>query len=126
MKYYFDGYTIGGNPSWKGGGFTVFDEEKLIHTEEILKDGFTNNEGELAGLEWCLKNLASENVEITLSTDSMNTIYWSRSGKSKARRDLRERLMWVKNELAIKKVELIWEPRHLNKAGWYNESNFNA
>lgn len=125
MKYYFDGYTIGGNPSSTGGGFTIFnDNNELIHTEQIFKDGFTNNEGELAGLEWCLSNLK----DITeLSTDSMNTIYWARNGKSKSRKDLTERLQKVRSILMSPcPFKLIWEPRHRNKAGWYNEEQFNA
>lgn len=122
VKYYFDGYTILGNPSWKGGGFTVFDEEKLICTKEILKECFTNNEAELCGLEWCLENLG-ENIE--LSTDSMNTIAWVKGGKSKARKDLTERLMRSKSLISLKNIKLIWEPREKNKAGWFNESHFN-
>ena len=51
MKYYTDGFVDGCNPSDKGGGYTILDEEKnLIKQEYVEKRNFTNNEGEILGI----------------------------------------------------------------------------
>ena len=119
MKLYTDGYTLIGNPSPKGGGFTVLDENNkvLIH-EKIEKEGLTNNEAELRGLLWALKESKTGDK---ISTDSSVIISWLRRGKTKARKDLTELIqecVKLKNE---KNIELIWEGRDSNLAGIYNE-----
>ena len=69
MKYYTDGYMIGGNPSYTGGGYTIMREDNtLIERKEILKSPYTNNEAEITGILNALK-YAKEGDSI--STDSM-------------------------------------------------------
>ena len=119
MKYYTDGFTIQSNPSIIGGGFTVVDElGKLIKREEILKEWFTNNEGELLGVLYVLENFNN----CIISTDSMNTIYWIKKGFSKARPDLKDVLLKAKTLKEKKEIEIIFEPREKNLAGVYNEN----
>lgn len=88
MRYHSDCFVYGPNPSPRGGGFTITDSKgNLIYQEEILKAGFTNNEGELLGVLRALE-LASHGD--TVVTDSQCTAAWVRSGKPKARPDLEE------------------------------------
>jgi ribonuclease HI len=118
---YADCFVIGSNPSNTGGGYIVCDENNnIIDKETILKRGFTNNEGELLGV---LR--ASELIDSfgTIYTDSKNTIYWSRSGKSKARPDLNHIMARVKKNIQSKNIKLLWIGRDLNKAGQLVENN---
>ena len=56
MKYYTDGFQIGGNPSRIGGGYTIVDETNtLIERKVIKRFGFTNNEAEILGIAEALR-----------------------------------------------------------------------
>ncbi|OGE44777.1 hypothetical protein A3E67_03695 [Candidatus Daviesbacteria bacterium RIFCSPHIGHO2_12_FULL_38_25] len=115
-----DGFCLIKNPSPFGGGFTVTDNLGIVLSRErILKKDFTNNEAELLGV---LKACGlSENNGIII-TDSMNTIFWIRKGKSKARPDLNEKIKTAKDLIENKKLNLIWKKRDENLAGIYNEN----
>jgi len=119
MKLYSDGYTLFGNPSPKGGGFTVVDEKNnlLIH-EKIEKEGLTNNEAEIRGLFWALSKAGENEI---VSTDSYICCCWIKRGSSKARKDLKELIQSCKKLKEEKNISLIWEGRDLNLAGIYNE-----
>lgn len=121
MKYYTDGFMIGGNPSDTGGGFTIVDENnESIHREVVNKKNFTNNEAETLGI---LKALTIAKEGDTVSTDSMCCLGWVNRGKSKARPDLNELLSTAKFLAEKKKINLCWERRDFNLAGIYNEQN---
>lgn len=120
MTYYFDGFTFYGNPSPKGGGYTVTDDHgNLIKRQEIYKIGFTNNEAELLG---CLFSAELASRGDVLVTDSKNTIAWTRSGNPKARPDLKETAGKIKELLKLKNLTLEWTPREENLAGILNET----
>ena len=120
MVYHTDGYTIKSNPSKIGGGFTICNgiDGELIKTKEIRKKNFTNNEAELLGVLESAR-LLPQNSEII--TDSMNTIYWVRRGKSKARPDLDKLCDEAKELIKQKNLKITWKPREENWAGVYNE-----
>jgi hypothetical protein len=119
--YYADCFVYGGNPSSRGGGFSITDEAGiLLYQEERLKSGFTNNEGELLGALYAIM-LASHGD--TVVTDSQNTIAWIKSGKPKARPDLTKFATLAKKMAALKNVKVEWMPRDLNLAGVYNEKH---
>lgn len=121
MKYYTDGWMMGNNPSPLGGGFTITNESgEVIKREEIYKKGFTNNEAEIRGIEFALEYADKGD---TVSTDSMCCLTWARTGKSKARPDLKERLQHCKLLFTEKEINLMWEGRDFNLAGIYNEEN---
>jgi hypothetical protein len=121
MTYHTDCFVYGGNPSSKGGGFTITDEQgNLLWQVEKLKPGFTNNEGELLGVLYAAM-LASHGD--TIVTDSQNTIAWTKSGKPKARPDLTSFAALAKRLIALKSLSLMWTPRQQNKAGIYNENH---
>ena len=122
MKYHTDGYTIKSNPSTLGGGWTLCNEVgNLIETRQIKKKHFTSNEAELLGfLRAC--ELAHNEDEIV--TDSMNTIYWTKSGKPKARKDLTGFCQKAKTIIKEKKLKITWKPREENWAGVYNEYHY--
>ena len=83
MTYHCDCFVYGGNPSPRGGGFTITDEQgNLLWQVEKLKSGFTNNEGELLGV---LHSAMLASHGDTIVTDSQNAIAWTRSGQPKAR-----------------------------------------
>jgi ribonuclease HI len=66
MRIYTDGFTISGNPSSKGGGFTLVREDsKLLKSEEILRPNFTNNEAELLGVVAALEIAPDDDVIVT-------------------------------------------------------------
>ena len=119
MKYYVDGFTLGNNPSSKGGGYTIVDEtKKLIKRETIFKNYFTNNDGEVLGLLDCLR--LAENGDIIV-TDSYTAMRWVLNGKSKARKDLNPLCLEGKNLLISKNLKILLEPRDTNFAGQFNE-----
>lgn len=120
MKYFTDGFLRGSkNPSPFGGGFTIVDEAgNLIERQEIIREGFTNNEAEILGILHALRICDSGD---TISTDSMCCLSWANSGFSKVRPDLREILEECKILKFTKKVNLMWEGRDFNLAGIYNE-----
>ncbi len=119
MKYYTDGFVRGSNPSPIGGGFTVVNEKnELIIREEIFKEGFTNNEGEILGILHALRICG---IGDTVSTDSMCCLTWANKGFSKVRPDLRDILMECQMLKTTKKVNLMWEGRDFNLAGIFNE-----
>ena len=121
MIFHADCFIYGGNPSKKGGGYTITDERgELILQEEVLKCGFTNNEGELLGV---LKALMLASHGDTVVTDSQNAIAWIKSGKPKARPDLTEFAALAKKLAAHKGVSVRWTPRAQNAAGVYNEQH---
>ncbi len=131
MKIYSDGYCIGSNPSKTGGGYTVVDEDdKLLHHEQIEKEGLTNNETELLGCVEAMKRVEEGGI---VSVDSQVVLCWityakyiPRKSAQKEEKRGRKDLDDVKREgytlMENKKIKLIFEPRDLNKAGHYNES----
>jgi ribonuclease HI len=120
MTYYFDGFTLYGNPSPKGGGFTVTDVDgMLIKRQEVFKVGMTNNEAELLG---CLFSAKLANHGDTLVTDSKNTIAWVRRGIPKARPDLTPEASEAKELIKLKNLTLEFVPREENLAGILNET----
>lgn len=115
---FVDGWTIKSNPSPFGGGFTVTDASGgLIHREEVRRR-FTNNEGELLGINYAAR-LATERLHI--STDSRIALGWVKKGNAGTRHDLD----WIAKEtqrlVQQKSLRVIWQPREENKAGQYNE-----
>ena len=124
MKYFTDGFTKLKNPSPIGGGYTVLDENNtLLKVENIKKTGLTNNEAELLGVYYCLKEFCK--IGDVISTDSMNTIAWIRSKKDKKihRQDLLEVILRCRELIILKEINIIWEGREYNLAGIYNEEN---
>lgn len=135
IEIHTDGYTIRGNPSKIGGGFTIVGlhadgREELILTHRILRNPvlfadrpFTNNEGELLGVVFAAV-MAPKGMKIV--TDSHNTEAWLKSASPKARPDLAW-LCVLGNQL-IRQKELIveWRPREVNLAGQYNEFKLNT
>ena len=119
MIIYTDGYTIGGNPSLKGGGYTLMDGEAKLLKQGKLEGTITNNEAEFRGILAALE-LASEGDQII--TDSMICLYWIRSGKAKARPDLDYLIAQAQKLKFEKKVILEWQPRDKNLAGQFNEA----
>jgi ribonuclease HI len=122
MEIHTDGYTILGNPSKFGGGYTVIylDKEgrQVVKGKEYKQPGFTNNEAELRGIHAALY-VAGENDMII--TDSRLCIKWLNRGYAKARPDL-NRIIGRANYLKISKnIKLLWRPREENYAGQYNE-----
>lgn len=121
MEYHADCFVYGGNPSDTGGGFTITDSlGNLLIQEEVLKLGFTNNEGELLGV---LHACMLANHGDTIVTDSQNAIAWTRSGKPKARPDLATQANLAKQLIKLKKLTVVWFPREKNAAGIYNETH---
>lgn len=121
MIYYTDGFTIGGNPSSVGGGYTIVDEHNnLIETRVIEKEAFTNNEAELLGV---LEGLRLCKPGDKIITDSMNTVYWIKSGNPKKRPDLKDLCEEAKRLVEQKQVIVEHQPRESNLAGIYNEQN---
>jgi ribonuclease HI len=129
MLYHVDGYMLGSNPSDIGGGYTIWSEEEefddfenkqKVHffSKDVLKKGMTNNETELLAVLNCVRLAEPHSL---IYTDSMNTIYWCKNGKSKARPDLNELLEEAKRLIEMKNIELLWICRDMNKAGVYNE-----
>lgn len=117
LKVYTDGFTLGSNPSLRGGGFTICGEDgKLIKTETIQNPGFTNNDGEVRGIIEALR-LLEDGGEVV--TDSYCAMRWVMNGKSKARPDLFELLQEGQRLLKGKKITLMG--REENWAGQYNE-----
>lgn len=123
MKIYTDGLTIGKNPSNVGGGYCITKEngDILEINNSIRKNPFTSNEAELLGALRATE-LASNGDEII--TDSMNTYYWIKNGKSKARPDLNELMLKAKNNIKLKNLTLVQKPREENLAGIYIQNNF--
>lgn len=124
-EYHFDGFTIHGNPSKIGGGFTIKSEDGFLFTHKILRnpvlfDGrpFTNNEGELLGAVFAA---AMAPVGTTLVTDSKNTIAWLASANPKARPDLKWLCALGAALIKQKNLTLKWLPRDYNLAGQHNE-----
>lgn len=112
---YSDGFTIGKNPSGKGGGYLLADENgREIKRQQFNKPNYTNNEGELMGVLEATK-LIENGGEIY--TDSMNTIKWIANCKFKARPDLKQFGMEAKINILEKNLELIFIPRKENLAG---------
>lgn len=119
MKYYVDGWIKGSNPSLYGGGWTIINSEgDLIRFKDIKQENFTNNEAEVRGI---IDALEMCEMFDEVSTDSMCCLTWINSGKSKARKDLKEVLQKGKDLMLKKKINLMWERREHNLAGLYNE-----
>jgi hypothetical protein len=119
--YHVDGFTYGKNPSATGGGFTITDDSgAVIEIRKVLKAGFTSNEGELLGLEYACAICA---VGDAIVTDSRNSIAWAKSGRPKARPDLGVLAFRAKQFISDKSLTVTWVPRHLNKAGRFNETS---
>ncbi len=140
MEIHSDGWTREGNPSPKGGGYTLiaveYDEREGIQTrvlkqEEFERPGFTSNEGEIRGLIAALE-LAQKDDMIVV--DSMNSLWWLFRGKSSARPDLdtilisakklaQEKKAAIKNMQSLDNAEIVieWRGRDENEAGKFNE-----
>lgn len=123
MKIYSDGYCIGSNPSKVGGGYSIVDENnKLLETKEVFKEGFTNNEAELLG---CVRAMELANIGDTIIVDSMNTIHWINGAGKHKNKNKRQDLQSIKVKgfylRKEKALNLIWEGRDSNLAGQYNE-----
>ena len=126
-----DGFTIRGNPSKIGGGFTIFalhedGSKKMVLTHTILRNPavfggqlFTNNEGELLGVHYAAL-LAPEGG--TIITDSNNTIKWVNGG-NKSRPDIDWVCRFTAKIIKDKRLTLTWRPREENLAGVWNEDN---
>jgi len=122
MKIYTDGYTIGKNPSQKGGGYVLTTElGERLHREHILQENFTNNEAELLGINKA-SQFASMGDEIV--TDSQVAKDWAKNGFCKARPDLSPRAKEAKENIIFKKLTVTQVPREQNQAGIYIENNF--
>lgn len=118
MIYYVDGFTVGSNPSPRGGGFTVLDQDgNLIERREVRRY-FTCNEGELLGIAFAVSK-AQPGDEIR--TDSQCAVAWVKNGRSKARPDLGELCAETRRVLERKGLELRWVRREQNLAGIFNE-----
>ncbi len=120
--YHTDGYCSKNGSSSSIGGFTVFKNGELLMTKELEKRGVTSNECELEALAAAIF-LAEDESEIV--TDSNVVVYWTRSGKPKARMDLAPLANTLKRMIAEKKLDVYWAPREENQAGIYNEESYN-
>lgn len=119
--YHTDGYCCRNGSPDAYGGFTVFKNGELLETRRLEKTGVTSNECELAGLLFAAE-AAEEGSEIV--TDSNVVIFWTRSGKPKARMDLQPWALRVKELVREKKLDVYWAPREENQAGIYNEESY--
>lgn len=120
MKYYTDGYTLGRNPSNYGGGYSITDESgDVLRHSRILRDRFTNNDGEIFALKDCVENFCEMFDEV--STDSSTILAWIKKGKSNSRKDLNPILKELKEKIESKFLDIYWEPREENLAGHFNE-----
>jgi ribonuclease HI len=120
--YHVDGYCSRNGKRDAEGGITVFKDGNLFLSRPLEKRGVTNNECELEALGAAVE-AAEEGDEIVL--DSMTVFYWTRSGKPKARPDLRERCQELKEAIRRKKLDVYWASREENLAGYFNEAVFN-
>lgn len=119
MKIYSDGYTIGRNPSNKGGGYVIMDEYKqVLFHEKIEKYKFTNNEAELRGVVKATNLAQAGDIVIT---DSNVAWCWVIYRKCKARPDLREMSQEAYINIKEKGLKLKQEGRDTNLAGNYIE-----
>lgn len=131
LELHCDGFTLNGNPSKIGGGFTIIalhtdGTEKMVLTHTIRRNPvlfadrpFTNNEGELLGAHYAAL-LAPEGMKII--TDSNNTIKWVNGG-NKSRPDLDWICRFTAKLMKDKNLSLEWRPREENLAGIWNENN---
>ncbi len=114
MKYYIDGFTLGGNPG-HGGGYTIVNEYgDLIEEKTYHKPNYTNNEGEVYGLKRALQIAKSGDI---ISTDSQNNLYWLCSGSSEKRKDLDEVLFDSKSLLFDSGIKITLERLDLISQG---------
>lgn len=119
MTIFTDGFTIGKNPSLKGGGYAVVDDTgKLLYHAKLKKKGFTNNEGELRGI---VRSLQFAHDGDTIITDSACSLAWIKRGYCKARPDLTPLVGIIQSFLRTKRVQILWQPRDENLAGQFNE-----
>ena len=123
IEYHIDGYTIGKNPSSKGGGFTIKGRDGFLFTHRILLNPtsyktFTNNEGELLAAVF---GAAMAPQDAILVTDGRNTEAWLKSGNPKARPDLKWLCQLGREIIKSKNQKLQWRPRGVNLAGQHNE-----
>lgn len=134
MEIHTDGYTIGGNPSPQGGGYTLIAVEdgdtKVLKQEEFDRP-ITNNEAEMLGLIAAIE-LAQKGD--TVVTDSNISLIWLFRGYASARRDLdpiiaaakklaNEKKAHIKNYQPLNEAEIVieWRGRDENEAGNFNE-----
>lgn len=122
MKELFvDGFTIGGNPSRKGGGFVIYNPDiKDYLVENFTKYRYTNNEAEVSSLVRALEIIDDNGV---IYTDSFIAICWLRRGAAKARPDLNNLIKTGKALQRNKNIQIIQIPREQNLAGIYIEDN---
>lgn len=119
--FHTDGYCSSNGSKTAIGGFTVFKNGSLLETRELQKRGVTSNECELEALAFAIEK-AETSDEIV--TDSNVVVYWTRSGKPKARMDLQPLALKCKKLIQDKKLDVYWAPREENQAGIYNEESF--
>src|ERR1035437_354359 len=120
MKYYTDGFLNGkGNPCSRGGGYTIADEKgAVVEHEQISSASLTNNEAEVTGIVRALE--ICHNLD-EISSDSKCCLFWVKNGSSRARPDL-DSLLKIGNRLWHQKmVNMHWERREKNLAGFLNE-----
>lgn len=116
---YCDGFTINRNPSPFGGGYTVISEDhKVLEHVEVQKSGFTNNEGELLGIEAAARHAEPHDRIIT---DSQCARGWALKGRAGARPDLNILAKKARYLITQKSLQVIWQGRETNLAGIYNE-----
>ena len=119
--YHTDGYCSRNGSKSAIGGFTIFKNGVLLLTKEIEKVGVTSNECELKALIYAVVD-AEEGDKIV--TDSNVVVFWTRSGKPKARKDLTRDCTLAKQLIEEKNLDVYWAPREENQAGIYNEESF--
>ncbi len=122
-EFHTDGYTLNGNPSKIGGGFTVFKNGNLLISNPVQKENFTNNEAELLAIQHaCVEAGMGDTIVI----DSQVIACWVRDGRSKVRPDLNWICKQCQGLIQKKLLKVVWKPREENFAGHYNEREFNA
>ncbi len=117
MKIWADGFS---NP--KRCGYVVYDskEAPLIITFNEKK---TNNECEYEAVYAACRVC---NIGDTISTDSQLVYNQIINGWKVNAEHLKEYIRLIKQLVKDKEINLIWEPRELNKAGVYIERYINA
>lgn len=126
MPYYVDAFMFGdGNPSKKGGGFTVFEDDRLLLEHRLYLPCFhlttfiTNNDLELLAVCCGIEKAPPYS---TIFSDSQCALAWIRNGYSKARKDWNKTLRHFKILSEQKHLSLEFSPREQNFAGHYNDT----
>jgi ribonuclease HI len=135
-SWHVDGFTLGRQPSPRGGGFTVVRGSGALvvhHTFHLTAHAalrqrfgidparwFTNNEAELWAVLYATWKAGPND---TIYTDSNTAWHWVRNGWCKARNDL-DKLAYAAAQLIdVKDLTVVQIPRDENLAGIYNETH---